>query len=166
VSDEIEDKCPHCGDSYSEIRSCDPLAVFECGSETWRGTSSRQTDYCRIRQLELAIKLVCSQKADDKCWMDLKPLAEMVGVKLDMHVGDKAAMLENCNRYVNNVCIAGGPWPTYSELVSMLFKCGRHAPDCPSKSYGPGDDPDESNCDCGWVSIRDKLWPAITENKQ
>lgn len=115
-----ETKCPHCEADFNESISCSPLAIFHCGSETWKDNPSKQSDQCRITQLENAIKTVCSQPADDKCWMDLKPLADLVGVELDMHVGDPDAMLKNCQRYVRDVCVAGGPWKTYAELEAEV----------------------------------------------
>ncbi len=63
-----------------------------------------------------AIKLLAAQKRDDMCWMDLQKLFDHVGVKGDFEVGDADAMLKNCERYVRQVCIAGGPWLSYAEL--------------------------------------------------
>ena len=57
------------------------------------------------------------QKADDRCWMDDQDLYLRLGDGQagDNRVGDKAAMLENCARFIERRCL-GGHWPTYVEL--------------------------------------------------
>lgn len=75
----------------------------------------------RIIALEAAIKTHRSQKADDRCIEDDDALYEALGdgIKCDRRVGDKAAMLRNCERFINNRCEAGG-WPTYAEIEKAL----------------------------------------------
>ena len=118
----------------------------------------------RVEELETAIRTHRNQKADDRCIEDDDRLYEALhdGIKCDRRVGDQCAMLENCKRFIENRTEGGG-WPTYQELANMLFKCGRHAPDCHSsghsdKEYGTSIAPDESDCTCGWVKIRDQLF--------
>lgn len=81
-------------------------------------------------KLAEAIRIHRSQKADDRCWMDNDKLYEALGdgIKGDHRVGDKGAMLHNCERFVTNCCIEGGPWKSYAELESELasIKSGYH----------------------------------------
>lgn len=72
----------------------------------------------RLLTLEAAIVTHRSQKADDRCIEDDDRLYEALGdgIKCDRRVGDKAAMLRNCERFVNQRCEAGGPWKSYAEL--------------------------------------------------
>jgi hypothetical protein len=129
-----------------------------------------QSESCRVGQLENAIRTHRDQRSDDRCWMDdlelYKVLAESGFVDdqkaPDNRVGDKAAMLVNCARFIERRCEAGG-WPTYAELESMLLKCGRHAPDCVSQ-HEPEDA--HEHCNCGWNEIREKLWPTTPAGKE
>ncbi len=58
-----------------------------------------------------------SQKADDRCWMDLDALFKLCGLPpVDKRVGDKFAMIKNCVRFVEQQCEQGGPWKSYAEL--------------------------------------------------
>ena len=68
------------------------------------------------KALEAAIKVHHDQKADDRCWMDDLVLYQAAGLPVhDCRVGDKAAMLANCARFIDKRC-AGGGWPSYAEL--------------------------------------------------
>ncbi len=70
----------------------------------------------REQELENGIREHCAQKADDRCIEDDDRLYALVpGLKCDRRVGDKAAMLHNCERFINNRCQSGG-WQTYAEL--------------------------------------------------
>lgn len=71
--------------------------------------------------LRAAIKEHRSQKGDDLCWLDDLKLYEVLndGVVPDRRVGDKAEMLKNCERFINNRCEGGG-WPTYVELEEKI----------------------------------------------
>lgn len=57
----------------------------------------------RILLLENAIRAHRSQKADDRCVEDDDRLYEAIGdgVKCDRQVGDKSAMLANCQRFID-----------------------------------------------------------------
>jgi hypothetical protein len=68
------------------------------------------------RRLTAAVREHHSQKADDLCWMDDDRLYAVAGLPpRDRRVGDKAAMLENCRRFIERRCEGGG-WPTYREV--------------------------------------------------
>lgn len=75
----------------------------------------------RIIDLENAIKTHRSQKADDRCIEDDDRLYEALGdgIKCDRRVGDKAAMLRNCERFIDNRCQGGG-WPNYAQLEAEI----------------------------------------------
>lgn len=75
----------------------------------------------RIRALEEAIKTHRSQKADDRCIEDDDRLYAALGdgIPCDRRVGDKAAMLKNCERFIVRRT-EGGTWPTYAELEARL----------------------------------------------
>lgn len=75
----------------------------------------------QIEKLRAAIIAHRSQKADDRCIEDDDRLYEALGdgIKCDRAVGDKAAMLRNCQRFIERRC-EGGKWPSYAELESRL----------------------------------------------
>lgn len=70
-----------------------------------------------VERLRQAIREHRGQKADDRCWMDDDRLYAALGdgIECDRRVGDKAAMLKNCERFIAARC-AGGGWPSYVEL--------------------------------------------------
>lgn len=71
----------------------------------------------KYERLLAAVRELHQQKADDLCWMDLNKLYAAAGLPPgDFRVGSKPAMLVNCERYVQQVCIEGGPWKSYAEL--------------------------------------------------
>lgn len=71
----------------------------------------------KLAQQLSAVKEHRDQHADDKCWMDDDKLYAAFGLpSADKRVGDPEAMLENCRRYIQQRCIAGGPWKSYAEL--------------------------------------------------
>lgn len=74
-------------------------------------------------KLQAAITEHAQQKADDRCWLDDIGLYSAAGVShlADNQVGDKTAMLKNCERYIERRC-AGGKWPTYAELEAELAR--------------------------------------------
>jgi hypothetical protein len=79
-----------------------------------------------IVRLRSAIETHRAQKADDRCILDDDELYAVLGdgIKCDRRVGDKAAMLHNCERFIERRCEGGG-WPTYVELeqkVAELMK--------------------------------------------
>lgn len=67
--------------------------------------------------LRRAIKTHRAQKADDRCIEDDDRLYAVLadGIKCDRRVGDKAAMLRNCDRFIDRRCQSGG-WRSYAEL--------------------------------------------------
>ncbi len=74
-----------------------------------------------IRLLD-TIREVHSEHGDDLCWMpaDVNKIFVAAGLPpQDLRVGDKAAMLKNCERYVATLK-EGGLWPTYAELEAEL----------------------------------------------
>lgn len=78
-------------------------------------------------RLKAAIVTHRNQKADDRCVADDDRLYEALGdnVRCDRRVGDKAAMLANCARFIDRRCEGGG-WPSYAELEAERdrFKAG------------------------------------------
>jgi len=67
-------------------------------------------------KLRAAIAEHHRQKADDRCIEDDDRLYASAGLPpCDRRVGDKAAMLRNCERFIDRRCEGGG-WPTYAEL--------------------------------------------------
>jgi len=75
----------------------------------------------QLNDLRAAIKTHRSQKADDRCIEDDDRLYEALGdgIKCDRAVGDKAAMLRNCQRFIERRC-KGGTWPSYADLEKRL----------------------------------------------
>lgn len=71
----------------------------------------------RNRELERAIREHRDQKADDRCIEDDDRLYAALGdgIKCDRHVGNRAEMLLNCARFIDQRC-EGGVWPSYREL--------------------------------------------------
>ena len=69
-------------------------------------------------RLLAVIREVHGQYADDLCWMDIDKIFAAAGLPVpDRRVGDKAAMLANCSRFIEAMC-QGGKWPSYKELES------------------------------------------------
>ena len=72
-------------------------------------------------RLRDAIAAHHAQKADDRCVEDDDQLYAAAGLPpCDRRVGDKAAMLENCKRFIERRCEAGG-WPSYAELEAEVI---------------------------------------------
>jgi len=70
--------------------------------------------------LRQAIVTHHAQKADDRCFLDDDKLYVAAGLPpCDRRVGDKAAMLENCKRFLALRCESGG-WVSYKDLESEL----------------------------------------------
>lgn len=74
-------------------------------------------------KLRLAIENHRDQKADDRCWMDDQELYKVLndGNLGDNRVGDKAAMMVNCARFIDTRC-ADGSWQSYAELEQEKYK--------------------------------------------
>jgi len=82
-----------------------------------------------VDRLRSAIAEHHAQKADDRCAEDDDRLYAAAGLPpCDRRVGDKAAMLANCARYIENRCEGGG-WPSYAEMESQAAEAreGRDA---------------------------------------
>lgn len=70
--------------------------------------------------LKQTVVEVHSQRADDLCWMDLVKIFAAAGLPTpDCRVGDKFAMLNNCERFVGTL-ESGGPWKSYAELMDWI----------------------------------------------
>lgn len=87
------------------------------------GVLFQQVARLNVREMVLrdAIETHRAQKADDRCIEDDDRLYEALGdgIKCDRRVGDKAAMLRNCERFIDRRCVAGH-WPTYVELEQEI----------------------------------------------
>jgi hypothetical protein len=71
-------------------------------------------------KLVKVITQVQKARADDTCWMDIDLIFKACGLPVpDRKVGDKVAMLKNCDRFVNTMC-SGGAWKSYVELEAEL----------------------------------------------
>jgi hypothetical protein len=78
------------------------------------------TEKERADRLAAAITDHHAQKADDRCIEDDDRLYAAAGLPpCDRRVGDKAAMLANCARFIERRCEGGG-WPSYVELERQL----------------------------------------------
>lgn len=77
---------------------------------------------CCYRDLLQAVIAHHGQRADDRCFLDDHLVYAAAGLPVaDNRVGDKAAMLENCKRFIDKRC-AGGGWASYAELESANAK--------------------------------------------
>ncbi len=86
------------------------------GYSRTRGTAQQR----RYFDLLKAVHKHHDQKADDRCVEDDDKLYEAAGLPpCDRRVGDKAAMLKNCERFIDKRCEGGG-WPSYKELENAL----------------------------------------------
>ena len=71
-------------------------------------------------QLMAVIREVHSQHADDLCWMDIDRIFAAAGLPVpDRKVGDKSAMLRNCELFIGVMC-QSGQWQSYAELEVEL----------------------------------------------
>lgn len=76
----------------------------------------REAAESEVVRLREAIARHHAQKADDRCVFDDDELYAAAGLPpVDRRVGDKAAMLRNCERFIERRCEGGG-WPSYAEL--------------------------------------------------
>jgi hypothetical protein len=80
----------------------------------------------RAERAEAAIRKHHDRHADDLCWMDDNELYAAIGLPpREPTVGDPAAMLANCQRYIAQRCKPGGDWKSYAELEARLAECER-----------------------------------------
>jgi hypothetical protein len=78
----------------------------------------------RAERAEAAIRKHHDRHADDLCWMDDNELYAAIGLPpREPTVGDPAAMLANCQRYIAQRCKPGGDWKSYAELEARLAEC-------------------------------------------
>jgi hypothetical protein len=77
-----------------------------------------ETSVEKLDRLLGVIREVHSQRGDDICWMDTDKIFEVAGLPVPKReVGDRAQMLENCSRFIDQLCTVGrGNWPSYAEL--------------------------------------------------
>lgn len=79
-------------------------------------TMSRVQLKDELQRLRNVIHDVHSQYGDDLCWLDIDRIFLAVGLPVpNRTVGDKAAMLKNCARFIGTMC-SGGQWRSYAEL--------------------------------------------------
>ena len=97
--------------SYDE--ACSDAAGYESEAVRLRAENDRLT---------AAIVTHHAQKADDRCIEDDDRLYAAAGLPpCDRRVGDKVAMLANCQRFIERRCEGGG-WPSYAELEAERDK--------------------------------------------
>lgn len=73
-----------------------------------------------MTELERVVRDVHDQHGDDLCWMDIDRIFAAAGLSVpDRKVGDKVAMLTNCERFINVMC-SGGKWRSYAEMEREL----------------------------------------------
>lgn len=100
--------------------------MIVCTSCGWRGSGEHdcvgnlreQLAHYEDRFIALrdVIFDVHEQHGDDLCFMSIDRIFAAVGLPVpDRKVGDKAAMLANCRRYIDVMC-QGGQWKSYAEL--------------------------------------------------
>jgi hypothetical protein len=94
--------------------------------------------YQQYTNLLAVIKDVHGQRADDLCWMDIDRIFTAAGLPVpDRSVGDKDAMLKNCERFVRDHCIGKVSWQSYADLEAerntyrdALREIARHSVCC------------------------------------
>lgn len=111
---QIADLTARCAELEDE-RDCANNALSITGRDKDALKKREAELHARLVKLEAGIAEHAAQKADDRCIEDDDRLYALVGAKCDRRVGDKAAMLANCARFIEQRCEGGG-WPTYAEL--------------------------------------------------
>jgi hypothetical protein len=82
-------------------------------------------------RLIAAIKKHHDQRADDRCWLDDCDLYLAAGLPdHDARVGDKALMLANCKRFIEQRCGQGGPWKSYIEVEAEAERLRQQLSEC------------------------------------
>ena len=97
---------------------------YTCPPLQDHGVHPLWTELCALKQenarLLSVIRDVHSQNADDLCWMDIDRIFAAAGLPVpDRTVGDQAAMLKNCERFIGVMC-QGGHWKSYRELEERI----------------------------------------------
>lgn len=114
-----EDELKNCGEIELRKMVLDLQTVVE-HHDMIQFSNSHECVRRGYEQLLAAIKEHHSQKADDRCIEDDYKLYAAAGLPPhDPHVGDKAAMMKNCVRFIENRC-KSGKWPSYAELEHNL----------------------------------------------
>lgn len=108
----------HAGDrdfaASMERQAADEIERLRASYESTGAALGRS--YIHIGKLWSAIEEHHHQKADDRCIEDDDKLYAAAGLPpCDRRVGDKTAMLANCQRFIENRCQGGG-WKPYAEL--------------------------------------------------
>jgi hypothetical protein len=109
--------------------------------------AARQAEFERCKAF--VAKEHHGQKADDRCIEDDDRLYAFFGLPpCDRRVGDKAAMLKNCERFVERRCEGGG-WPSYAELEDRCRRLRSSLSDLTAiaESHPDFQDPTRPNCD-------------------
>lgn len=111
-----------------------------------------------VERLHAAIIDHRAQRGDDRCWTDDQKLYAVLGDgdQGDNRVGDKAAMLKNCDRFLTNRCEGGGPWKTYAELEAENAVLKARLPDPETETFVPYKDMPERN----WYTASLEYLPA------
>ena len=105
-------------------------------------------------RLLAAIREHHAQVADDRCVPDDDKLYAAAGLPpADRRVGDKAAMLKNCEKFVERRCEEGG-WASYADLQNLLREWLAFRRD---GCLGPGVGPAGETCGCLYCRTRDAL---------
>lgn len=111
--------CNHTGDPDGQMQ------MVNCVQDVIRVAEERVAELeAEVRRLKAAIIEHRSQHGDDRCWKDHPKLYAVLGDGDlgDLRVGDKAAMLKNCARYIEHECEEGSPWVSYAELEAALAR--------------------------------------------
>lgn len=97
-------------------------------------------------ELLRVVREVHAERVDDLCWMDIDRIFAAAGLPVpDRSVGDKAAMLSNCSRFIDTMC-QGGRWRSYRELEGSVAELSRVVLRLLSTLYGTdGDNPPYDN---------------------
>lgn len=58
---------------------------------------------------------------DDTCWLDIDRVFAALGLPApERSVGSKTAMLENCTRFIGQLCTGRKDWPSYVDLEKRI----------------------------------------------
>lgn len=116
------DKAATCGAAGNADAFASPLNA-EVGEASAKIASlSGELDAMRDERDKLlaAIKRHHDEKASDRCWRDDDELYGAAGLSpADIRVGDKAAMMANCYRFIEGRCEEGG-WKSYADLEAEI----------------------------------------------
>jgi hypothetical protein len=103
-------------------QDCDAIHPELLDAMLNQGASSRiliktVEDYIKLLNV---IKDVHGQRGDDICKDDIDIIYQACGLPIpEREVGDKKAMLKNCERFIETKC-SGGAWKSYVELEEEI----------------------------------------------